>query len=92
MVVQLTNLSNTGILFGNESKRLVKKTGALPLLILKGSATVELASAKPYKVTALDCDGTPYSTVEGSFSNGVYSFKADTTLFPGGVMAYHLTR
>ena len=92
LVVQLTNLSNTGILFGNESKRLVKKTGALPLLILKGSATVELASAKPYKVTALDCDGTPYGTVEGSFSNGVYSFKADTTLFPGGVMAYHLTR
>ncbi|MPN47289.1 hypothetical protein SDC9_194891 [bioreactor metagenome] len=92
LVIQLTNLSNTGLLFGNETKKLVTKTGKLPLLIFKGSATVELASSRTYKVTALTSDGAPYGPVEGSYKDGVFRFKADTTLFPGGVMAYHLTR
>lgn len=92
LVVQLTNIANTGLLFTNESKTVVTKTGGLPLLVQKGSALVELASRRPYKVTALDCDGAPYGPVEGSYRDGVYRFRADTTLFPGGVMAYHLTR
>ena len=92
LVIQLTNLSNTGLVFGNEAKKLVTKTGSLPLLVYKGSATVELASGRPYKVTALNCDGVPYGPVEGACKDGVFRFKADTSLFPGGVMAYHLTR
>ncbi len=92
LVIQLTNLSNSGLVFGNEAKKLVTKTGALPLLVYKGTATVELSSASPWKVTALNCDGVPYGPVEGSFKDGVFRFKADTSSFPGGVMAYHLTR
>jgi len=92
LVIQLTNLSNTGLVFGNEAKKLVTKTGALPLLVYKGSATVGLASRRPYKVTAINCDGVPCGPVEGSCKDGVFRFKAETSLFPGGVMACHLTR
>ncbi len=92
LVIQLTNVANTGLRFTNESRKVVTKTGHLPLLIQKGRATVELASARPFRVTALSCDGVPYGEVKGTLQNGVFRFTADTTQFPGGVMAYHLTR
>lgn len=92
LVIQLTNVANTGLLFTNESRKIVTKTGNLPLLVRKGRATVELASARPYRVTALNCDGVPYGEVKGVYQNGLFRFTADTTQFPGGVMAYHLTR
>ena len=92
LVIQLTNVANTGLRFTNESRKVVTKTGHLPLLIQKGRATVELASARPFQVTALSCDGVPYGEVKGTLQNGVFRFTADTTQFPGGVMAYHLTR
>lgn len=92
LVIQLTNVANTGLLFSNESRKVVTKTGRLPLLIKKGRATVELASARPYRVTALNCDGVPYGEVKSVYQNGLFRFTADTTQFPGGVMAYHLTR
>ena len=43
-------------------------------------------------VTALNCDGVPYGEVKSVYQNGLFRFTADTTQFPGGVMAYHLTR
>ncbi len=92
LVFQLTNLANTGDLFGNSTKRLLQKTGNPPLLIQKGTATVGIASSRPCKVEALNCDGESYGAVDGKLENGVFQFKVDTTLFPGGVMAYHLTR
>ncbi len=92
LIFQLTNIANTGQRFTNESKRAQESFGELPLLVQKGSAVIELASTRPCKVEALNCDGEPYGTVEGSYANGVYRFKADTTLFEGGVMVYHLTR
>lgn len=57
LIVRLTDVSNTGMLFGNETRQLVKKTGALPLLLRRGSATVEFADGRPCKITALNCDG-----------------------------------
>ena len=89
---QLTDVASSGLKFSNRSKRLVLYRGNLPLLVRKGSAIVEFASDRPCTVTALNCDGTPCGSVQGTFQDGVYRFKADTHLFPGGVMAYHLTR
>lgn len=91
LIVRLTDVSNTGMLFGNKTRQLVKKTGALPLLLRRGSATVEFADGRPCKITALNCDGA-VRTVESTFKDGICSFRADTALFPGGVMACRLTR
>lgn len=92
LVIHLTNVANSGALFSTQSQQILKKTGSLPLLIKKGRATVELVSSRPWQVTALNCDGAPYGPVKGSYQQGVFRFTAETTLFPGGVMAYHLTR
>ncbi len=92
LLLQLTNISSTGAVFSNDSMKLRKKDGKLPILIRRESAVIELAADRPFKVVALNCDGKPYGEVTGEFKDGVFRFKADTTLFPGGVMAYHLTR
>lgn len=92
LVIQLTNVANTGQLFTSDARRTMTKLGGLPLLVRKGRATVELASARSFRVTALNCDGVPYGEVKGVYQNGLFRFTADTTQFPGGVMAYHLTR
>ena len=89
---QLTDVASSGLKFSNRSKRLVLYRGNLPLLVRKGTATVEFVSDRPCTVTALHCDGTPCGSVRGSFQDGIYRFQADTHQFPGGVMAYHLTR
>ncbi len=31
-------------------------------------------------------------TVKADYRDGVLLFRADTAMFPGGIMAYHLTR
>ncbi len=92
LVFQLTNTSKTGVLFDNASKQTLRNIGKMPMLVYKGSATVEIATTRPYKIEALNCDGESYGAVEGTMTKDAFSFKADTTLFPGGVMAYHLTR
>ena len=43
-------------------------------------------------MTALKTDGSPYGKVKSEYRNGATRFTADTGLYPGGVMAYHLTR
>lgn len=92
LLLQLTDVASTGLQFEDAGKRLVRYRGNLPLLIRRGSATVEFLSDRPCTVTALNCDGAPCGRVEGSLVEGVYRFRADTHLFSGGVMAYHLTR
>ncbi len=92
LVFQLTDLANTGDLYSDASKKLLLKFGKTPLLVQKGTASVSLASPRPYQVTALNCDGEPYGKVETTYENGYCKFTANTGLFPGGVMVYHLTR
>ena len=92
LVFQLVNIYPTGLTFSNDTLKLKQKDGWLPVLIRKESATIELATDRPFKVTALNCDGKAYGEVKGAVEDGVFRFKAETTMFPGGVMAYHLTR
>ncbi|MBS1369344.1 MAG: hypothetical protein HPZ91_05240 [Lentisphaeria bacterium] len=92
LVIHLTNTVNSGVSFSNDSKTLLTKSGKLPLLVFRGSATIELATETPFDVVALDCDGSPRGSAGGTFKNGLFRFRADTALFPGGTLAYHLTR
>ena len=91
LLIQLTNLSNTKALFANSRWNLMRKEGGLPILIRRGRATVEIAGPA-LQVTALKTDGSPYGKVKSEYRNGATRFTADTGLYPGGVMAYHLTR
>ena len=88
----LTDVCNSNIHFANEMKTLVLKKGNLPLLLRRGSAEISLASQRPFKVTALNCDGGPKGEIPGKLANGTFSFQVRNDRFPGGIMAYHLTR
>ncbi|MPN29413.1 hypothetical protein SDC9_176866 [bioreactor metagenome] len=92
LVIHLTNTANSGLTFTNETRTIVPETGKLPILIRKGSVELSFAVDRPFRVTALRTDGGAYGEVKGEFRDGRFRFTADTTLFPGGVMAYHLTR
>ncbi len=92
LVIHLTNIANTGLTFTNETRTIVPVTGKAPLLIRKGSAEISLAAKQPFKVTALKADGSPNGEVKGELKDGSFRFTANTTLHPGGVMAYHLSR
>ena len=89
---QLTNIVNTDAVFGNPEFTLHRKGGRLPILAERGTATVEIQSATPFKVTALKTDGSPAGEIKGKVENGKFVFQADTASFPCGVMAMHLTR
>ena len=73
-------------------KTLVLHKGTLPLLLRRGSAEIALSVQHPFKVTALNCDGVPKGEIQGIFENGKFTFQLKNDRFPGGVMAYHLTR
>ena len=62
------------------------------MLLRRGAATVAIKSNVPFRVTALKTDGSELGEIKGTFQNGSFVFRADTAGFPGGVMAYHLTR
>ena len=90
LIIHLTNISNSNAAYDNENT--IRSWGKLPLLIERGTAELELAGKSPWRVMALATDGSGYGEVQGEFSNGIFRFKLDTGGFPGGVMAYHLTR
>ena len=69
----------------------MRKTGELPLLLRRGSADVSLHTEVPLRIQALSCDGETLGEVKYSFQNGKLLFRISTDLYPGGVMAYHLT-
>ncbi len=92
LVLQLTDIATSGDLFANKKRQTLLKFGPGPFLVQRGSATIELATSKPYHTSALNCDGAKCGEVDGTFENGIYRFKGDVTHFDGGVVGYHLTR
>ncbi len=89
LVFHQTDATNLGIRFSSEALSTVEAWGYRPTLLRKGTASVSLVlnGKGAWKVTALSLDGTEKGTVASSFSGGVLSFKADTSLF-GGTMIY----
>ena len=93
LLLQLTNTENSGTRFDDASRRIMRKAGSLPRLVRRGSAEIALKTGgHPFRVRALSCNGAELGDVKTSFRNGTLRFRIATDLFPGGVMAYHLTR
>jgi hypothetical protein len=92
LVLHLTDVVNTKMLFGNERKTILKRWGSLPLLVRRGKSRFFLASPHSFTVTALSADGDPLGQVPGKTIGNSFAFALDPGHFPGGVMAYHLTR
>ncbi len=92
LIIQLTNVANSDMVFENETMTLLKNPGKLPLLLYRGTAEITLDTTRPFNVTALRSDGSPLGQVKGESDKDGFRFLADTAAFPGGVMAWHLTR
>ncbi|MPM82963.1 hypothetical protein SDC9_130025 [bioreactor metagenome] len=92
LVLHLTNVVNSGMVFDDNSFRLLRDWGGLPLLLRRGKAVIEMKSTADYRVEALSAVGEILGEVRGERQDGVFRFNADTGAFPGGVMAYQLRR
>ena len=90
LIIHLTNLSGSNVPYA--ANDICNSWGTLPLLVERGTAELELAGSAPWRVAALATDGSVLGEVPGKFKDGIFRFKVDTGCFPGGVMAYHLTR
>ncbi|WP_288592891.1 hypothetical protein [uncultured Victivallis sp.] len=93
LVIHLTNVLPTGMTFEDETMQLIPDIGRLPILVRRLKAEVGIAAGeRPFRVTALNGNGKALGEVKGVLTDGVFRFTADPGCFPGGVMAYHLTR
>ena len=93
LVIHLTNVLPTGMTFEDETMQLIPDFGRLPILVRRLKAEVGIAAGeRPFRVTALNGNGKALGEVKGVLADGVFRFTADPGCFPGGVMAYHLTR
>lgn len=90
LIIHMTNISNSNASYDNNTT--IRSWGNLPLLIEHGTAELRLRGKSPWRVMALSLDGSELAEIKGKFNNGLFSFKIDSGCFPGGVMAYHLTR
>jgi len=90
LLLHLTDVSNSDAVFADRERRIVNDQGKLPLLVRRDrvEVTLKLAPGAPFRVTALSADGDTLGEVPVK-GNG---FTAATDLFPGGVMAYRVTR
>lgn len=91
LILHLTNTVNNHSVM-NHNWTLVIENGNIPILVRRGSARITLNIPASFKVEALAFDGAPLGSVKGEKNDENFSFTADTACFPGGVMAYHLTR
>jgi len=89
LLVQLTNLANSGQTFGNRKQTLLRNPGKLPLLVLRAKAQLELSVDRPFAIQSLKLDGTVAGKLDSQFAGGIQRFTVDTS---SGVMAYELTR
>lgn len=90
LIIHLTNLSGSNVPYA--ANDICNSWGTWPLLVERGTAELELAGPAPWRVAALATDGSVLGEVPGEFKDGIFRFRADPGCFPGGVMAYHLTR
>ena len=91
LVLHLTNTLASDAVFSPDL-RIVRKDGKQPLLVKRSSAEITLRTPALYSVQALAADGSVLGKLPGVRRGNSFCFTADTGCFPGGVMAYHLTR
>lgn len=90
LLLHLTDISNSEATFFDSDCRFVNSQGKLPLLVRRGSAevTLKVAPGAPLQVQALSADGD----VLGELPVSGNTFPIATDRFPGGVLAWHVTR
>lgn len=94
LLFHLTNVLPNKTRFSDERMTLLESWGEPRLLLRRDPVRVSLTlepGAVP-AVEALRFDGSSAGRVASKFENGVLTFTADPGAFPGGVMAYLLTR
>ena len=90
-LLQITDVSQDGVRFGNQERTILEKTSHGKLLLRKAKAEIKLDVKGPMKVSACNMLGEKIGEVKAVFWNGILKFKADNAAFPGGTVAYHLT-
>ena len=94
LLFHLTNVLPNKTRFSDERMTLLESWGEPRLLLRRDPVKVslKLEPGMPPTVDALRFDGSTAGRVASKFENGVLTFTADPGAFPGGVMAYLLSR
>ncbi|MDR0932001.1 MAG: hypothetical protein LBM70_03155 [Victivallales bacterium] len=90
LLIQLTDIVGDGAVFDSPEKRILYYGGG-HLLLLRRKAQIVLPFS-PALISALNADGKVVGKIKGEFNKGEFKFTVDPGAFPGGVMAYSLTR
>lgn len=88
LVFHLSDSANTGEEFTDLKLSRIVSFGKGPMLVRRDTVQARFAG-KGWKVTALKCDGSAAGEVQVG-KDGAFTLKTDG--FPGGILAYHLTR
>ena len=83
LVTHLTDVQNTGAVFGGDGRKVLFEWGGVPHLMARGRAEVSLALAdRPWKVFALSTGGRRLREVPSAYADGRLAFVADIAAEP----------
>lgn len=83
LLTHLTDVQNTGAVFGGDGRKVLFEWGGVPHLMARGRAEVSLALAdRPWKVFALSTGGRRLREVPSAYANGRLAFVADIAAEP----------
>ena len=93
LLVQLSDLSNNGVRFEDQSRRVLLSWGSLPQMLERKSAEMVLALPQNMRIVPLELDGTPAEReIPAEYRDGKLHFRAATDFLPGGTLSCLLTR
>lgn len=86
LLIQLSELKNTGQSFDDKTRRILRNWGSLPVLLKRVSADVSIKLPGTWKIYALNLDGTRAHTIPVRQKK----FRISTDTLRNGCMAYEL--